>query len=124
MKIAALVLSTAVAISGFAADMTYKGYLADKFCGVAGTGKMDGSDLVNAPGDHTVACQIACASGGYGMMIKDGATYKFTPFDAKGNEMAATILKTTKKTKGPTVTAMGVMKDGVLQVTSLMESEM
>jgi hypothetical protein len=121
MKVAALFLALGVAVAGFAADSTYKGYLADTYCGAKGHGGMDGADLVNSPGDHTVACQVACAKGGYGVMLKDGMTYKYVPFDAKGSELAAQVLKTTKKEKGPKVVVTGSLEKGTLRVASLVE---
>jgi hypothetical protein len=121
MKFLALCLSLGTATLCFAADMSFAGYLTDKACGTAGTAP-DGSDVVKAPWEHTVACQVTCAGSGYGIMIKDGNAYKFTPFDTKGNELAAQILKTTKKTKGPMIVASGSMLNGVLEVSSLVES--
>lgn len=121
MKIASLMLALSLTTAGFTADMTYTGYLTDKACGAAGSSKMDGSSETNAPQEHTVACQIACAKSGYGVMLQEGSTYKFVPFDAKGSAMATKLLKTTKKTKGPIVMVTGTQKDGVIQVASMME---
>ncbi len=123
MKSPALLLSLCLAASGFAADTTYKGYLADTLCAKSGHG-MDGSDLLNAPKDHTVACQVACASGGYGLMVQKGAAYTFVPFDAKGNELALALLKGTKNAKAPFVNVMGSMKMDTLVVSSIKEAAM
>ncbi len=121
---AALWIALTFAVSGFAADMTYQGYLADKACGAAGMSKMDGSDEINAPQEHTVACQLACAPSGYGIMVKEGMTYKFVPFDAKGSELALKLLKETKKEKAPWVAVTGSLAKGTLQVTGLKEAAM
>ena len=122
MKITSLVLALSLATAGFSADMTYTGYLADKSCGAAGASKMDGSNETNAPQDHTVACQIACAKSGYGLMVQEGTAYKFVPFDTKGSAMAMKVLKATKKTKGPMVVVTGAMKGGMIQVVTMKES--
>lgn len=124
MKFGIFLIAIGCAISGFAADTAYEGYLVDKFCGTAGTSKMDGSNEITAPQEHTVACQIACAKGGYGVMVKDGVAYKFMPFDAKGNELATQILKSTKKVKGPTVQIMGTLKNGVIEVSGMKETQL
>lgn len=123
MKFHTLLLSLCLAASGFAADTTHKGYLADTLCAKSGHG-MDGSDLMNAPKDHTVACQVACASGGYGLMVQKGTSYTFVPFDAKGNELALALLKGTKSAKAPFVSVMGSMKMDVLVVSSIKEAAM
>jgi hypothetical protein len=124
MKIAVWIATLGLAATGFAADMSYKGYLADTYCGSAGMSKMDGSDLTNAPAEHTVACQIACAKGGYGVMVQEGKTYKFVPFDAKGNALAAALLKNTKKTKALYIEVAGSKKMDAISVSSLKEASM
>jgi hypothetical protein len=124
MKIATWIVTLGLATAGFAADTTFKGYLADTYCGSAGMSKMDGADLTNAPAEHTVACQIACVKGGYGVMLQEGKTYKFVPFDAKGNELASALLKSTKKTKGLFIEVAGSKKMDAISVTSLKEASM
>jgi hypothetical protein len=124
MKVAAMIFALGTAVSGFAADSTYKGYLVDTYCGKAGSSKMDGSNVIDGPQDHTVACQIACAKGGYGVMVADGKKFKFVPFDAKGSELALQILKASKNEKAPAVVAMGTLKNGVIAVASLKEDVM
>jgi len=71
MRVAALFIALGVTVAGFAVDSTYKGYLADTYCGAKGHGGMDGADLINSPGEQTVACQVACAKGGCGGMLKE-----------------------------------------------------
>jgi hypothetical protein len=124
MKAAALILTLGFAVSGLAADTTLKGYLVDSACGAAGMSKMDGSNELTAPQDHTVACEIACAKSGYGVMVKKGMTYSFVRFDAKGSALATEILKAAKQDKAPFVAATGTLAKGTLKVTSLTEAAM
>lgn len=123
MRFSALLIAASLATGAFAADSTYKGYVVDALCAKAGHG-MDGSDIVNAPQDHTVHCAIACETGGYGVMVKEGMGNKFIPFDAKGNELALNLLKSTKQKKAPLVSVAGSLKMEVLAVTSIKEAAM
>lgn len=121
MRLHPLLTIALLASSAFAADTTYKGFVVDALCAKAGHG-MDGSDIANAPQDHTVHCAIACEKGGYGVMVKEGMGNKFIPFDAKGNELALNLLKSTKQKNAPQVTVSGSMKMNVLAVTSIKEA--
>jgi len=100
----------------------YSGFLMDVTCGTSGVG-LDKSDVKNSPQDHTVGCLKACEASGYGIMIKDGnlGFYKFTKFDAKGNELAIELLKKTTKKKGIEIDIKGVRGDNDIAVTSLVE---
>ena len=124
MKAIGWVLALGLSIAAFGADTAYKGYLCDKACAATGKGAMDGADLKNRPGDHTVACQVACANSGYGLMMKDGAAYKFVPFTGKGDELATSLLKKTTRTKGMYVEVTGDLKDGSLMVSGMKEVDM
>lgn len=124
MKALGWIMALSCAVAAFGADTAYKGYLCDRACAEAGKGAMDGADLKTNPGEHTVACQVACAKSGYGILMKDGMAFKFVPFTGKGDELAASLLKTTTKLKGVYVEATGEMKDGSLMVSALKESEM
>lgn len=121
MRLHPLLTIALLASSAFAADTTYKGFVVDALCAKAGHG-MDGSDIANAPQDHTIHCAIACEKGGYGVMVKEGMGNKFIPFDAKGNELALNLLKSTKQKNAPQVTVSGSMKMNVLAVTSIKEA--
>lgn len=100
--------------------MAYTGYLMDKACGEPGKG-MDGSDVVNAPQDHTKKCLIACSASGYGLSVKDGMAYKFVPFDDNGIKIAAMVAEKTTKDRAITVKVMGEMKGGMIVVTAIEE---
>ena len=77
--------------------VTWTGYLMDTACGVPGVG-MDGSDVVNAPWDHTKKCLVACEASGFGISVKDGMEYKYVAFDKKGSDLAnKDIVKKTMK---------------------------
>lgn len=124
MKALGWMMALSLTMAAFGADTAYKGYLCDKMCAGTGKGAMDGADLKNKPEDHTVACQVACAKSGYGLMMKDGATYKFVPFKGKGNELATSLLKSTTRTKGMYVEVTGEMEDGAIEVSGMKEAEM
>lgn len=124
MKVLGWMMALSFTIAAFGAAPAHKGYLCDKMCAGTGKGAMDGADLKNNPGDHTVACQVACAKSGYGLMMKDGATYKFVPFTGKGDELATSLLKSTTRTKGMYVEVTGDMKDGSIEVSGMKEAEM
>jgi hypothetical protein len=68
------------------------------------------------PDAHARACALQCAKTGYGAVV-DG---KFVKFDAKGNEIAKEALLKSDKKDHLRVTIKGELKDGVIQVSSLM----
>jgi hypothetical protein len=103
-------------------SVAFTGYLTDVACGTSGKSPVDGSDLVNSPWDHTKACSIVCAGSGYGVSVQNGKSFNFIPFDSKGNELAAAILKSTSKDQGVSVAVMGVLSNGVIMVSSMVES--
>ncbi len=63
-----------------------------------------------------------CAASGYGISVKqvDG-TYKFYPFDGKGQELAKDILAKTSKTAGIRIVASGRLEGVILKVSTLSE---
>ena len=124
MKALAWMVVIGVTAAAFGADTTYTGYLSDKMCAGTGKGAMDGADLKTNPGDHTVACEVACAKSGYGLMMKDGGTYKFVPFSGKGDALAMSLLKSTTRTKGMYVEVTGTMKGGAIDVSGMKEASM
>lgn len=123
MKALGWLVALGVTAAAFGADGTYKGYLTDKMCAGSSTA-MDGTDMKTHPGDHTVACAVACAKGGYGLMMQDGSTYKFVPFSSKGNDLAAAMLKSTTRTKGMYVEVTGSMNGSNLDVSQMKEGHM
>lgn len=129
MKISVFVGVLILTLTGgtaFAETGTFAGYLADQACGVQGKSPMDGSNLVKAPWDHTKNCAIACAtpSGekGYGLMVPNGATFRYVPFDQEGSKLAAKALAASKKKKGLTFVVEGVLDGNTLVVTAVKES--
>jgi len=123
----AIVALGALACSKGTAEM-YKGYLSDVACGTSASGKAgDGTDMKTEPEKHTVACMLAapCAASGYGLLINEGTAsakqYVFYKFDKKGNDLAATILKETKKTTGISVEVTGMKEKDMIKVTSIKE---
>jgi hypothetical protein len=101
----------------------YEGYLADVLCATRGTA-LDGADMVRHPEKHSVAClkEPQCVASGYGILTKGmGETYTFHKFDKKGNELAQELIKKTQKKDSLMVKVTGQMKDGVINVESIME---
>src|ERR1035437_1123768 len=125
----AVVILTVSGIS-FGAGKTEKfvGYLADVACGTGGT-SADGFNLNTEPEKHTVACMLApgCAASGYGIEINEGTSaaknYVYTKFDKKGNELAAKLLKQTKKTDNVSIEVRGVQEGDIIKVSSLKETK-
>ena len=103
--------------------MNHEGYLADVLCATRGTA-LDGADMMKYPEKHTVACLLEpqCASSGYGILTKgkDGA-YTFHKFDKKGNEVALELIKKTQKKDSLSVMVTGQIKEGVVNVESIVE---
>ncbi len=112
------------ASSAFAAPATYVGYLMDVACGASGTAA-DGSDPVNSPWDHSKMCLVACKASGFGVSLKVGDSYKFFKFDKSGSDAAlAQIVNKTKRDKEIVVAVDGILKDGVITVTSVKEANL
>ena len=97
-------------------------------CGTGGT-SADGFNLNTEPEKHTVACMLApgCAASGYGIEINEGTSaaknYVYTKFDKKGNELAAKLLKKTKKTDNVSIEVRGVKEGDIIKVSSLKETK-
>ncbi len=125
--VVAIVAVGALAIGKGKAEV-YKGYLSDVACATSATGKAaDGSVMKTDADMHTVACMQAapCAASGYGLEINEGTptakNYVFYKFDKKGNDLAATILKNTKKKNGVSVEVKGMKEKDMIKVTSIKE---
>jgi hypothetical protein len=111
------------AVSAEMKGMKYEGYLADVLCATRGTA-LDGADMMKHPEKHTVAClkEPQCVASGYGILTKGAdKTYTFHKFDKKGNELALELIKKTQKKDSLSVTVTGQMKDGIINVDSIME---
>ncbi len=109
----------------------YKGYLSDVACATMASGKSaDGADMKTQPEKHTVACMLVpgCVASGYGLMINEGTgmtkNYVFYKFDKKGNDLAAKLLKATKKKDNLSVEVKGMKEKGMIKVMSIKEAMM
>ncbi|MBM3797153.1 MAG: hypothetical protein FJW31_24595 [Acidobacteria bacterium] len=71
-----------------------------------------GKDLTN----HTRQCNLACAKGGYGLVLPDG---KFVKFNEAGNARALAVLKASTKDKDLKAKVTGKLDGEVIQVESL-----
>ncbi len=121
MKKILLVLLALVMVSGVSFSQTKKakkaasttswtGYVVDKMCK---------TDIPYTKGKgHTKECLLAedCISTGFGLATADG---KWTAFDKKGSDMAATLIKTSKKSKDFLVVVNGKMKGSTIEVSSI-----
>ncbi len=109
LGILVLALAAAAAAAGAADQVTVKGILMDKSCGV--DMKMDAKT-------HDKDClqMDDCVKSGYGVVTPDG---KFVVFDAKGNKDAAAWIKTTKQKTNIQVTVTGTMDKNVLKVSEI-----
>ena len=65
---------------------------------------------------HTRQCVLACAKGGYGLVLADG---KFLKLDEAGNAMALSKLKTSTKDKELKAKVTGKLDGEVIQVESM-----
>jgi uncharacterized protein YxeA len=126
----AIVAVSALAFGKGKAEM-YKGYLADVYCATQASGiAADGANMKTQPEKHTVACLTAapCAASGYGLEINEGTAsakkYVFYKFDKKGNELAAKLLKNTKKKDNYSVEVKGIKEKDMIKVISIKEITM
>lgn len=65
---------------------------------------------------HTRQCALACAKGGYGLVLPDG---KFLKLDEAGNAMALSKLKASTKDKELKAKVTGKLDGEVIQVDSI-----
>jgi hypothetical protein len=123
----AIVAVSALAFGAGKAEM-YKGYLSDVACATSATGKAaDGAVMKTDAEKHTVACMLAapCAASGYGLEINEGTgmakNYVFYKFDKKGSDLAAKIIKDTKKKDNLSVEVKGMKEKDMIKVISIKE---
>ena len=83
---------------------TWTGSVVDVMC--------KGKDLTN----HTRQCNLACAKGGYGLVLSDG---KFVKFNEAGNARALAVLKASTRDKDLKAKVTGKLDGEVIQVESL-----
>lgn len=82
----------------------WSGTLVDVMC--------KGKDLAS----HTAKCGVACAKGGYGLVLADG---KFIKFDETGNARALSLLKSTAKEKDLKAKVAGSRDGETIKVASI-----
>jgi len=105
-------------------EVVYRGYVVDQACAAAGK-VMDGSEVLTMPGDHTQHCLVACQASGFGVMVQEGAGYRYIPFDAAGSDLVfRTVVQATSKAADIGVEARGTLKDGVLVLASAREIDL
>ena len=97
-----ILLSVISAVAAPAA--TWTGSVVDVMC--------KGKDLAN----HTKACNVSCAAGGYGLVLPDG---KFVKFNEAGNARALAAIKATAKEKDLKAKVTGKMDGEVIQVSAI-----
>jgi hypothetical protein len=93
-----------IAFSTVASAETWNGTLVDVMC--------KGKDLAS----HTTKCAVACAKGGYGLVLADG---KFVKLDEGGNAKALSLLKSTSKEKDLKAKISGTLDGDTVKVTSI-----
>ncbi|MBK7929943.1 MAG: hypothetical protein IPJ98_21445 [Bryobacterales bacterium] len=99
-----LVITIITLASGVLGAETFSGTVVDVMC--------KGKDLSS----HTRSCAIACAKGGYGLVMADG---KFLKFNETGNAKALAMLKAATKDKDLKAKATGTLDGEVIQVLTL-----
>ncbi len=111
-------ISFAAIITAQDKDVSLTGYVVDKAC-AAGAAKK--ADPMAAAAGHSKKCALMepCVKSGYGVFA-DGKYYEF---DAKGNELAKSLIDSTAKEKGIKVKVMGKVSGSQLAVTSISETD-
>lgn len=91
-------------MAGVLGAETFSGTVVDVMC--------KNKDLAS----HTRTCAVACAKGGYGLVMADG---KFLKFNEAGNVKALALLKTATKDKDLKAKVTGSRDGEVIQVQAL-----
>jgi hypothetical protein len=68
------------------------------------------------PDSHTRDCALTCAKSGFGIVDKDG---NYLKFDAKGNEEALKLIKSSSKQDHLRVNVSGQKEGSVIHVQSI-----
>jgi hypothetical protein len=108
------VLTAATVVISQAKPVAIKGILLDKMCSAK---LMKSKDPEAAAKAHTKKCAEECASSGYGVVSGN----KYYLFDAKGNELAEAIIKSTNKTDGLGIEVIGTVNGDTINVQNLSE---
>ncbi|MFN7938996.1 MAG: hypothetical protein U0R19_37050 [Bryobacteraceae bacterium] len=86
--------------------------LADSWSGTLVDVLCKGKDVAG----HTRQCALACAKGGYGVVLADG---KFVKLDEQGNAMALAKLKAATKDKDLKAKVTGKLDGDIIAVESI-----
>lgn len=117
-KLSALVVGSVIAVSSsvvaFAADARFAGYLYDRSC----ADNLKAQHML-ADEHHKKECALNpdCSRDGYAICSK-GQWYQF---DKKGNELARSLLKSTKTEEGHFVQVTGSLDKGLIKVSAIKE---
>ena len=98
------ILCATLLVAGVAAAESWTGNVVDVMC--------KNKDLAN----HTAKCAVACAKGGYGVVLADG---KFLKFDEAGNAKALAALKATAKEKDIKAKVSGALEGELIKVDAI-----
>lgn len=98
-----LTLVSLIAVSAAVAE-TWTGSVVDVMC--------KGKDLAN----HTRQCSLACAKGGFGLVLSDG---QFVKFNEAGNAKALGVIKAASKEKDLKAKVTGTLDGEVIKVEKI-----
>jgi hypothetical protein len=115
-------VSETTGVSGAMSAPIWSGYLVDKSSGLAM--KNGDIDLTTSPQDLTKTAEIANGDSGFGISVLQGQSYKFYPFDDHGNALASQLIRSSTRDMGLAVVVRGAIVDGVVNVSSIMESNL
>ena len=112
-----LIFSLMCTASAWAEDETKVGVLIDTLCGETSAHNPEKVE------DHTVSCSLIqnCKLSGFGLVV-DPIFFKF---DARGDEMALTLLKKSQKRRNVKIKVTGIFnpQEGIVLVDELVPSE-
>ncbi len=94
----------------------YSSAMAERWTGVALVDTMCHQKVKNDPDKHTTSCALACAGGGYGILLEDGS---FLKLDKEGNDKAVAALKNTKRRDHLRATVTGERQGETVKVQTL-----
>jgi hypothetical protein len=90
--------------------------MAERWTHVALVDTMCHQKVKNDPDKHTTDCALACAGGGYGILLADGS---FLKLDKGGNDQAVAALKNTDKRDHLRATVTGERRGDTVKVQTL-----
>ncbi len=101
-----------------AKEKTYSGYVVDEMCGSGMAKKTDGAAKAAS---HTKDCALSehCAASGFGLFMNG----KFHPFNAKGTELAKSMIEKSTKSDHLYAEVTGTLKGNTLNVSAIKEAD-